>query len=121
MLKYNIGCLPVMEHDQVVGIITDTDIFRAFVSLLGGETEGARFTVKVADKPGILAKIAQAVTNAGGNIISVTTWKSSDAESHVTIKEQGADFAHLQTGLAAIDAAVEDVRAKPNCIYQQYG
>lgn len=119
MLKENIGCVPIMEQDHVVGIITDTDIFRAFVTMLGGHAEGARFTVRVPDKPGILARIAQAVTNAGGNIISVTTWK--DDASHITIKEQGADFAQLQSALAAIDAAVEDVREKPQGIYQQYG
>lgn len=121
MLKHDIGCLPVIENDRVVGIITDTDIFRAFVILLGGETEGARFTVRVADKPGMLAKIAQAVTNAGGNIISVTTWKSTDGEAHITIKEQGADFVHLKSALVAIEAAVEDVREKPNCTHHLYG
>lgn len=121
MLHHHIGCLPVMENDQVVGIITDTDIFRAFVTLLGGDAEGARFTLKVADKPGVMAKVAQAVTDAGGNIISVTTWRDAQAGAHITIKEQGADFARLQAGLVETGAEVEDVREKPACVHKQYG
>jgi acetoin utilization protein AcuB len=33
MLKHQIGALPVMEGDDLVGIITERDIFRAFVKL----------------------------------------------------------------------------------------
>src|SRR3990172_7851989 len=47
MLTYNVGCLPVMEQDRLVGIITDADIFATFVALLGGGEEGARFTVRM--------------------------------------------------------------------------
>lgn len=112
MLSNDIGCLPVLEQDRVVGIITDTDIFRAFVGLLGGDRDGARFTLKVADKPGALAKIAQTVTNAGGNIVSVTTWKCTEGQSHITIKEQGANFAQLESALRDLDVEVVDVREK---------
>ena len=31
MLKHKIGALPVLEGDKLVGIITESDIFRAFV------------------------------------------------------------------------------------------
>lgn len=122
MLKHNIGCLPVVENDQVVGIITDTDIFRSFVNMLGGDEAGARFTLRVPDEPGTLARVAQAVADAGGNIISVTTWDKGDPQmAYITIKEHGANFAQLKQALDALDAEVIDVREKPICTPKQYG
>lgn len=122
MITHEIGCLPVVDNNQLVGIITDTDIFRAFVNLLGGEEEGARFTLSVLDEPGTLAKIAQAVADAGGNIVSLTTWDKGDPTGgFITVKERGADFAQLSQALNALDAKVIDVREKPTCSPQKYG
>lgn len=122
MLNEGIGCLPVMENDQLVGIITDTDIFQTFVAILGGGAEGARFTLQLADKPGILAKVAQAVADAGGNIISVTTWHGRDSgEAYLTIKERGANFAQLKQTLASLDTTLIEMRERPNCQDQTYG
>jgi acetoin utilization protein AcuB len=122
MLDRGIGSLPVVEDNKLVGIITDTDIFTALVMLLGGGEEGSRFTLHLPDKPGVLAKIAQIVADAGGNIVSVTTWDSSiDGRAYITFKEQGADFAKLQSALEASDVEVIDVREKSACIRNQYG
>lgn len=120
MLNERIGCLPVMEHDQLVGIITDTDIFHTLVAILGGGEEGARFTLRLEDKPGILAKIAQAVADAGGNILSVTTWHDANS-AYLTIKERGANFAQLSQALNNLDAILVEMREKPGCIDQRYG
>lgn len=122
MLNEDIGCLPVMENDRVVGIITDTDIFKALAMLLGGGNEGARFTLNLPNEPGILAKVAQMVADAGGNIVSVTTWDSQlDGKAYVTIKEQGADFTQLKPALDDSDFEVIDVRETPDCAQHQYG
>jgi acetoin utilization protein AcuB len=122
MLREDVGCLPVVDNDQVIGIITDTDIFSTLVTLLGGGRDGARFTVRLPDKPGMLAKLAQLVADAGGNIISVTTWNSlEDDTAYITIKEQGANFDQLKPALDAFDVEVIDLKAKPNCQQNQYG
>ncbi len=121
MLDEDIGCLPVVENEQVVGIITDTDIFRALVTMLGGGQSGARFTVQVADRPGILARLAQIVADAGGNIVSVISWRDAAGAAYITIKEQGADFARLKPGLEALDAELTDLQEKPTCLRQTYG
>jgi len=122
MLDKNIGCLPVVENDRVVGIVTDTDVFESLVKLLGGGESGARFTLHLADRPGVLAKVAQTVTNAGGNIISLTTWHGqNDGKAYITIKEQGADFSQLKPALEALDAEVVDMRQHPSGAQQQYG
>ena len=44
MCAYKIGALPVLREKTLVGIITESDIFRALVSLLGSDEEGARIT-----------------------------------------------------------------------------
>jgi acetoin utilization protein AcuB len=122
MLDKGIGCLPVVENGRVVGIITDTSIFESLVKLMGGGEAGARFTFHMANKPGMLAKVAQIVADVGGNIISVTTWRSQvDGKAYITIKEQGADFAQLKSALDALDAEIVDVRQNPSSPEQQYG
>jgi acetoin utilization protein AcuB len=121
MLDQGIGCLPVMAADQMVGIITDTDIFESLVALLGGGGAGARFTLQVADKPGVLAKVAQTVASAGGNVISVITWHSREGQTYISIKEQGANFEQLKPALDALDAEVVEVRERPDCSQKQYG
>lgn len=121
MLTEDIGCLPVMENDRLVGIITDTDVFATLVALLGGGEEGGRFTLRLPDKPGYLAKVAQAVADAGGNIISATTWRGADdGYGYITIKESGATFSQLQQTLKTIEAELVDVREKSACPHKLY-
>ncbi len=117
MLKEDIGCLPVLEKGQLVGIITDTDIFRALVTLLGGGQKGSRFTLHTPDEPGTLAQVARTVAEAGGNIISVTAWHAkSDNRAYITIKEQGADFETLRAALGILESVeVVDMRQNPRC------
>jgi len=117
MLDEDIGCLPVMHKERVTGIITDTDIFQSLVTFLGGGQEVARFTLHLPDKPGTLAQVAQTVADAGGNIISITTWHSkADDRAYITIKEQGADYAALKDALDALaDVDVTDLRPTPGC------
>lgn len=122
MIEEDIGCLPVVDRDEIVGIITDTDIYQTFVGLLGGGREGARFTLHVADRPGTLAQVAQAVADAGGNIVSVVTWQNRfDGLTYLTIKENGADYQQLQQALAALNVELVDLREHTACKPQQYG
>jgi len=44
MNTYKIGALPVLRDATLAGIITESDIFRAFVSLFGADEAGARIT-----------------------------------------------------------------------------
>jgi len=47
MCAYKIGALPVLRDKTLAGIITESDIFRAFVSLFGSDEAGARITFDV--------------------------------------------------------------------------
>lgn len=66
----NIGGLPVVENDLVVGIITESDIFKVFINMFGVREKGYRVTFTVPEVHGELAKIASAISDSGGDIIS---------------------------------------------------
>lgn len=76
MVANKVGCLPVVDGDQLVGIITETDIFKALVEVLGGGHPSIRLTVRVPDQVGQLAKVAGMVAAAGANIYSLGTFRS---------------------------------------------
>ncbi len=91
MVENKISCLPVMDGKKLVGIITETDVFQALVEVLGGESEGLRFVLRVPEKVGQLALISNRIAEAGGNILAVTTSNlREDGYRDVMIKETGA-------------------------------
>jgi len=65
MYENNIGCLPVVEGDVLVGIITDRDIFRALVDITGVRHGGHRICVTIADSPGTIREVADIVRRHG--------------------------------------------------------
>jgi acetoin utilization protein AcuB len=111
MIENRIGCLPVIRTGQLVGIITETDIFRMLVEVLGGGEEGIHFTVNITDQPGKLAELAGAVARAGGNIVSVTSFHGEDANHmFISLKEQGADQHKLRQNLTEIGVEIVDIQ-----------
>lgn len=57
-----IGSLPVLREDRLVGLITESDIFRAFVSVFNTDSRGARITFDVSqgeDTFGLIARVAK--------------------------------------------------------------
>lgn len=71
MADQKIGGLPVMRGHELVGIITETDIFRLFVDLFGARQAGLRLTAHIKDQPGALMNLTQAISAAGGNILAL--------------------------------------------------
>ena len=61
---------------QMTGIITITDVLRAFVDIMGMKEGGTRLTLDMPDTPGSLARAAQAAQPS--NIISVATFGHSE-------------------------------------------
>jgi acetoin utilization protein AcuB len=91
MVDYKIGCLPIVKQDKLVGIITETDIFKTFVEILGGREKGLRLTLDVTEKKGVLAAIATEIAKQNGNIISVATFSGRNANDRIiTVKIVGA-------------------------------
>lgn len=74
MREHDIGCLPVMEGDRLVGIITESNVFAALTELLGLNRPGIRVTVEVPDRIGVLAEITNAIRELDIFIISLATF-----------------------------------------------
>lgn len=114
MLDHHISALPIMRGDELVGIITETDIFKTFVEIMGGGEPGFRIDLRVPDEKGMLAAVSQAFADAGSNIISVTTFEGEDATYGIlSIKERGADEEALRAAVGKL-SNVEIVEFRPS-------
>jgi acetoin utilization protein AcuB len=71
MRERKIGCLPVIEDDALVGIVTSSDVMEALVYLMGAHEPGNRLEVVMPDRPGTLAGVAGIFGELGINIVSV--------------------------------------------------
>jgi acetoin utilization protein AcuB len=78
MRDSEIGGLPVMRGDQLVGIITESDIFDIFLELLMAEEKGVRLTVLAPYFKGSMAQISSAITAKGGLIHALNTFVGED-------------------------------------------
>lgn len=112
MADNKIGGLPVVDQQRALaGIITETDIFRTMVDLLGARRTGLRLTFRVEDHRGALAEVVGEVTRQGGNIITVGVFQGDD-QSHpmIIMKIEGGDQERLVAMLRGRRAQVLDVR-----------
>jgi len=73
MRERGINCLPVLEDDELVGIVTSSDVLESLVFMLGAHEPGSRMEVVVPDRPGTLAGVAGLIGELGINIVSVVT------------------------------------------------
>jgi acetoin utilization protein AcuB len=90
MVGHKIGSLPVMEEGQVVGIITETDIFKQFAGVLGGGTGSLRLTVQVPHVPGQLAELASRIARVDGNISSIVAYGADrGGQINITLRVEG--------------------------------
>jgi len=78
MRDNEIGGLPVMRGDQVVGIITESDLFDIFLELLAAQEEGVRVTLLAPYYKGSMAQITSAITAKGGLIHSLNAYAAKD-------------------------------------------
>ncbi len=74
MRDRKVGCLPVVEGRELVGIITGIDLLDALVVMTGARLPSGRIEVRLPDQPGQLAKLAQFFADRGVNIHSVLTY-----------------------------------------------
>jgi acetoin utilization protein AcuB len=107
MVDKKIGCLPVMRDGELVGMLTETDLFQVFVEILGGEEASLRVTVRVPDVRGELARLAGVIAGLGGNICSVARFRGEDPRHcYITFRLEGVDE---ETLVPALEAEVEEL------------
>jgi len=73
MLEKNIGCLPVLDRNRLVGIISDRDLFRVLVDISGIRHAGHRIYLPVKDRPGAIKDISALIRKHGFSLQSILT------------------------------------------------
>ena len=87
MYTNDIGSLPVIQKDKtLVGIVTQTDIFRALIILMGVDHEGIRIVLEVGDHVGVVANISSILADSSINIISICNFSKSDKLHDIILK-----------------------------------
>lgn len=120
MRRHNIGALPVLAHGSLVGIITESDIFEAFISVMGLRSGGTRLTIVQKDDV-TLEKIVRIIHDCQARILSFSTYRRHGAEWFVvrvdapvplhvvqTLVEHGINVTHL----ARLSGAPPDTRGE---------
>jgi len=112
MADNKISGLPVMRNGGVVGIITETDLFKLFLELTGARELGIRVTVLVNDKPGELAKLTKTVSETGGDFIAFGLFTGLDTTNKmVTFKVTGISQDELKKVITPVVKQIIDIRS----------
>jgi acetoin utilization protein AcuB len=112
MADRGVGGLPVVKGRELVGIITETDIFKTILEMLGARDPGIRLTMTVRDEPGALSRITGTIAELQGDIIALGTFYAQEAceEGLLMLKVRGVERDTLVQAMEDLEAHVDDVR-----------
>jgi len=109
MRDNKISSLAVEKNDKLVGIITESDIFDAFIDLLGFRDVGSRITIQAADAPGALADITEVFKELDSNITHIAAYRGSNGYSDVVIRTNTINTDDLEARLTEHGYKIENV------------
>lgn len=111
MADTKIGGLPVVKEGRLVGIITETDIFKVFLELLGARDHGLRLTLEIPERKGEIARITTEIARLGGNILALGTHAGDDPTTAVvTIKLVDVPVDILKAAMRELGLEILDLR-----------
>jgi len=97
--KNKISGAPVVDADgQIVGTITQTDLFRVLISLTGVGNKGIQFGLLVEDRPGSIKEVADIIRRYGGRMVSILSSYDQVSEGYrkVYIRMRSIERTELQ-------------------------
>jgi acetoin utilization protein AcuB len=111
MVDGNIGGLPVMRGSTLVGIVTESDVFKLFIEIFGIRRKGLRACIRIPEKRGEIAAVTSAIAERGGNIVSMGTFPGDDPTAGICIlKVEDITREKLVEALTASIAEIVDIR-----------
>lgn len=112
MADNKIGGMPVVNKDQrVIGIITETDLFKIFLELMGAREKGVRATILMEEKLGQLAFLTKVIAELGGNFIAFGQFAGSEPSNRlITFKVAGLDEEVVRKSIEPFVKKIIDLR-----------
>ena len=89
MLKNKIGILPVVDNELLYGVITDRDIFKAFLEVSGYGEEGVRLRFVTENKVGVLEQIIRLLVEENLNISNTVNIPRKDGKVVIEVQLAG--------------------------------
>ncbi len=87
MRERNVGALPVVDDKgKLVGIITESDIFEAFLDLMGLKETGTRLTIDLENRIGVIADITETIKEHGISIVSMALFHRTSASGELVLR-----------------------------------
>jgi acetoin utilization protein AcuB len=83
LLQAKISGMPVVDKDgEVIGMITQTDLFKVLISLTGVGKKGVQFAFLLEDHPGSIKEVADIIRSYGGRMASILSSYEKAPEGH---------------------------------------
>lgn len=115
MQKHDIGCLPVVnDGNDVVGILTQNDVFAAFLDLLGYRDCGSRVTVEVKDKMGAIGELSDVFVRNNCNITHIGVYKLENGMADIIFRIDSFNTEALEKDLTDSGYKVLSISKNPN-------
>ncbi|MDR3673244.1 MAG: CBS domain-containing protein [Holophaga sp.] len=114
MADHNIGCLPVMNGQTLVGMVNQNDLFRVFMELMGARRKGVRIWARTDSSKGTVARISSAIAEASGDIVGLGILEIHDAQGtrgEITLKVQDVPEDRLVDVVKPFVVELLDVRS----------
>jgi acetoin utilization protein AcuB len=99
LFAHKIGCLPVVEHEELVGIVTEGDILRAYVQREVSLEAAPAPELVVEDRPGAFEAVTTAVGTGPATVVSGTTVRNGERRPVLLIRAPGHVAAELRRRL----------------------
>lgn len=112
IVENRVGGLPVVDEDErVVGVITETDIFKAFIALYRAGHRGLYLVLKARNRTGLMAELSKAVLGLAGEIVGLSSClDETTGDCRLVIKEEGIDVDRVVELVQSLGYQVAKVR-----------
>ena len=108
-----IGCLPVVEGERLVGIVTETDLLAVLVEMLGLLSQSTRLDVVVPGGPAAYEKVVEVIRGHQGQIMSVGAVPGPSGETIFSVRLEPCDPRPLVAALTKAGFQVLSPRLSP--------
>jgi acetoin utilization protein AcuB len=113
LLKNKISGVPVVDHNKkVVGVITQTDLFKVLISLTGFKKRGIQFAFQLVDRSGSIKEVADIIRKYGGRMVSILSSYEEAPEGYRNV------YIRMHTiDRTKINLLEEELREKATILY----